>query len=120
MTSESDPQVNHVFQDGSESSHTFHHESQNEGVNPCANNPDNAQLNNEDVRNSYASAAAPEREFPVSYVPDEETEVPERPCTAFVNPRTKIPARDFFEALNNAKIDSNHHEFNCFHQVECF
>ncbi len=91
---------------------TFHHESQNEGVNPRAKNPDNAQPNDEeDVRNSYASAAkaaAPEREFPVSYVPDEQNEVPERPCTAFVNPRTRIPARDFFEALNNAEIDSNH------------
>ncbi|KAL9989383.1 hypothetical protein ACROYT_G003927 [Oculina patagonica] len=108
MTSESDPQVNCVFQDGGESSHTFHHETQNEGVNPRAKNPDNAQINDEDVRNSYASAAkaaAPEGEFPISYVPDEENKVPERPCTAFVNP---IPARDFFEALNNAEIDSNH------------
>ena len=34
-----------------------------------------------------------------------ENDVPERPCTVFVNPRARVPATVFFKALNNASAD---------------
>ena len=54
---------------------------------------------------SYADAGRPEREEPVAYFVDEENEVPQRPCTAFVNPRTRLSATDVFEALKLSDVD---------------
>ena len=45
------------------------------------------------------------REEPVAYFVDEENEVPQRPCTAFVNPRTRLSATDVFEALKLSDVD---------------
>lgn len=55
---------------------------------------------------SYADAGRPEREEPVAYFADEENEIPQRPCTAFVNPRTRLAATDVFEALKLSDVDS--------------
>ena len=54
---------------------------------------------------SYADAGRPEREEPVAYFVDEENEVPQRPCTTFVNPRTRLSATDVFEALKLSDVD---------------
>lgn len=57
---------------------------------------------------SYAEAADVNVEVcnvPVIPVPVSDNDVPERPCTVFVNPRTRVPAQVFFDALANASID---------------
>ena len=41
----------------------------------------------------------------MAYFVDEENEVPQRPCTAFVNPRTRLSATDVFEALKLSDVD---------------
>ena len=50
----------------------------------------------------------PNGERPVAYVVDEENKVPSRPCTMFVNPRVRLSAGDFFEALKSAKVNPSH------------
>ena len=54
---------------------------------------------------SYADAGQPEREEPMAYFVDEENEVPQRPCTAFVNQRTRLSATNVFEALKLSDVD---------------
>ena len=41
----------------------------------------------------------------MAYFVDEENKVPQRPCTAFVNPRTRLSATDVFEALKLSDVD---------------
>ena len=41
----------------------------------------------------------------MAYFVDEENEVPQRPCTAFVNPRTRLSATNVFEALKLSDVD---------------
>ena len=41
----------------------------------------------------------------MAYFVDEENEVPQRPCTAFVNLRTRLSATDVFEALKLSDVD---------------
>ena len=41
----------------------------------------------------------------MAYFVDEENEVPQRPCTAFVNPQTRLSATDVFEALKLSDVD---------------
>ena len=57
---------------------------------------------------SYANAVRPNGERPVAYVVDEENELTSRPCTAFVNPRVRLSAGDFFEALKSAQVNPSH------------
>lgn len=55
---------------------------------------------------SYAEATRPAQ--PVKDVKDSvstDNDVPDRPCTAFVNPRARLPANVFIDALNSAKVD---------------
>ena len=55
---------------------------------------------------SYAEAtrpAQPVNDVKVSVPTD--NDVPDRPCTAFVNPRARLPANVFIDALNSAKVD---------------
>lgn len=55
---------------------------------------------------SYAEAtrpAQPVKDVKVSVSTD--NDVPDRPCTAFVNPRARLPANVFIDALNSAKVD---------------
>ena len=59
---------------------------------------------------SYAEATRPAQpvedvnvEVSVPFPTD--NEVPERPCTVFVNPRARLPANVFIDALNNAQVD---------------
>lgn len=41
----------------------------------------------------------------MAYFVDEENEIPQRPCTAFVNPQTRLSATDVFEALKLSDVD---------------
>ena len=41
------------------------------------------------------------------YVPADDNELPSRPLTVFFNPRTRLPAPEVFEALQEAQIDHN-------------
>lgn len=57
---------------------------------------------------SYANAAQPNdngNEPPVAFVPDDENNLPNRPLTAFLNPRGRILSGEVFKALREAGID---------------